>query len=317
MLYPISEPMPGRNESSFGYIDKNGKTIVPCVYRLCGPFFEGKAAVLDAANRSGFINTHGEVVIAFEFNGLGRFQEGLCSTGGGYIDHSGKWVIDPRFLVASEFSEGVAFVSSDGANFGYIDPNGRSVTPQKFSLCKNFSEGLAAVCVDGLWGYVDRNGKPIIAPSFGGAYATAFRSGLAGVKIDEFWGFIDRSGNCVIAPAYEEVTMFSEGNACVKKSGKWGLIDEEGGNVVNWQFDDLRSLQRGIAPARLAGRAGFISAKGNWVVEPVFDRTYAYFGDLAIVRSGPTYSYVDRSGRTVWTSSPNARVPRPPSPSVV
>lgn len=41
----------------------------------------------------------------------------------GYIDRSGNWVIEPRFLMAEQFSGGVARVQ-DETGFGLIDASG-------------------------------------------------------------------------------------------------------------------------------------------------------------------------------------------------
>jgi hypothetical protein len=38
--------------------------------------------------------------------------------GGGYLDHLGRWLIPPMFLIASFFLEGRAVASTDGENFG-------------------------------------------------------------------------------------------------------------------------------------------------------------------------------------------------------
>jgi len=52
----------------------------------------------------------------------------------------------------------------------------------------SYSEGLARTEIRGKWGYVDPEGKLIIAPKFD--YAWDFAEGLAAVRIGESWGFI-------------------------------------------------------------------------------------------------------------------------------
>jgi hypothetical protein len=47
----------------------------------------------------------------------------------GYIDKAGKVVIEPRFDVVGEFSEGLAVVSI-GGKWGYIDKTGKYVWEQ-------------------------------------------------------------------------------------------------------------------------------------------------------------------------------------------
>src|SRR2546425_13223946 len=100
MLYPISEPIPGSVNGQFGYMDERGNIAIPPSYSACSHFFEGKASVIDESKKAGFIDAKGRLVIPYQFEGLGRFRNGLCSTGGGYIDHLGHWLIPPMFLIA-------------------------------------------------------------------------------------------------------------------------------------------------------------------------------------------------------------------------
>jgi hypothetical protein len=318
MLYPISEPIPDSAKDRFGYIDDRGNVVVPLVYSACSHFFECKASVIDETRKTGFIDAKGRLVIPHQFQGLGRFHNGVCFTSGGYINHFGDWLIPPTFLAASAFSEGLASASTDGENFGFIDFTGTFVLPPRFRPCKPFSEGLAAVCMDDRWGFINRAGKLEIPTVFEGPTPKRFRDGIAGVRIDGRWGFIDRSGSFVIKPEYEQVRPFSEGRACVRRNGKWGMIGTDGQQgLVECQFDELESLNAGMAPAKIDGKAGFISAAGKWLIEPKFDRCLGFFGNLAVVKLGKTYSYIQRDGRIVWTSQPEAQLQYPPEPFFV
>jgi len=288
--------------------------VVAPTYAAGSCFSEGKASVLDLRGVAGFISDSGDLVIPHLFQGLGTFQQGLCSISGGYIDHHGQWFIDPQFLVCSAFSEGRAFASSDGEQFGFIGFGGTFVVPPVFSRCGPCSEGLAAVLQDDRWGYIDHRGVSIIPNVFEGRIATAFRAGRAGVCMDGAYGFIDPGGLFITKPEYEEVRPFSEGHARVRQGGKWGLIDTKGTRVVECQFDEIREFDGGIAPARLDGRAGFISSNGTWLIQPLFEKTYRFYGNLAVTRTEDTFSYIRRTGEVVWTSEPGAPVQSPPPP---
>ncbi|MBV8844761.1 MAG: WG repeat-containing protein, partial [Bryobacterales bacterium] len=228
MLYPISVPKPNSAEDLIGFINAEGHVVVRPCYAGGSYFSEGKAAVVDWNGKSGFIDDLGELVIPCRFKGLGKFRNGLCSINGGFIDHSGEWLIEPRFLVASNFSEGCAFVSLDGETFGFIDLRGDTVIRPDFQQCRSFSEGLAGVCHDDRWGYIDHGGQIRIPQVFEGVRVQGFRSGIAGVQIDGRWGFVDHCGNFVIKPEYEDLKSFSEGCAPVRREGKWGLINLDG-----------------------------------------------------------------------------------------
>jgi len=66
----------------------------------------------------------------------------------GFIDKSGKVVIEPQFDGASNFSEGFARVKKDD-KWGFIDKSGKMVIEPQFDDAEPFSEGLAKVKKDG------------------------------------------------------------------------------------------------------------------------------------------------------------------------
>ena len=85
----------------------------------------------------------------------------------GYIDQTGKMIIEPQFLSAGTFSEGTAPVCMEvnrARKWGYINEKGEIVIEPHFEQANSFSEGLAAVFVDKLWGYIDRSGAFAIEP---------------------------------------------------------------------------------------------------------------------------------------------------------
>ena len=158
--------------SAWGYVNPEGKVIIPPRFESALPFSEGLAAVAEA----------------------GRF---------GYIDGWGEYVIYPEFARARRFSEGLAAVVFS-ARWGYIDREGRFRINPLYEECADFSEGLAAVRWRARWGYIDASGAFAIRPRFD--RARDFHHGWAEVQWDERWGKTDRSGNVYLpsnVPALE------------------------------------------------------------------------------------------------------------------
>ena len=101
---------------------------------------------------------------------LAPFSEGLAPVLSfnklGFIDRTGRVVIEPRFRETSGFSEGLAavkIIGSDGEYaWGYIDRTGRfAITPQ-FREARPFAGGLARVtAADGKSRLIDAGGKVI------------------------------------------------------------------------------------------------------------------------------------------------------------
>jgi len=63
----------------------------------------------------------------------------------GFIDKTGKIVIEPQFEIAWAFGEGLAPVKKDG-KWGYMDNTGKIIIETKYDQVGEFSDGLAWVC---------------------------------------------------------------------------------------------------------------------------------------------------------------------------
>lgn len=71
----------------------------------------------------------------------------------GFVDSTGKIVIEPQYTQAKSFSNGLAAVSTNGM-WGYINTANVVRIEQTFTECKPFSNGIAAVKENGVWNYI-------------------------------------------------------------------------------------------------------------------------------------------------------------------
>lgn len=83
----------------------------------------------------GFINNNGKIVIPPKYEWAGDFSDGMTAVkiNGkyGFIDESGEFVIQPVYELGEMFREGLAPVKKDG-KFGFIDKSGRFIVPAQF-----------------------------------------------------------------------------------------------------------------------------------------------------------------------------------------
>ncbi len=87
-----------------------------------------------------------------------------------------------------------------------------------------------------------------------------FREGFAAVRNGKKWGFINTEGKEVVACKYDEVRWFHDGLAAVLQKGKWGFVDTEGKEVIPFKFDE----EQGSAPEFSQGLAFvYVDAKGK------------------------------------------------------
>jgi hypothetical protein len=276
----------------YGYMDREGKIVLPPICQLVLPWVDGKTSDLKPDEALW------PVLVADDL---------WC-----YVDQRGKVRNLPPFKYALSFENGLARVMVSGVRareaaggpasseitspkWGFIDRAGKFVVPPLYTYCNDFSEnGLAAVCVGGevdsldvvggKWGYVDRAGRMVIAPKF--ELAGPFREGLAVVNI----GMKPGDGK-----------YLSQG-AWTVKSGKWGVIDKNGRTVIPVERDpiELDGFRGGLAVAyvRLPNgyNVGFIDANGRWAVPARFDEVRPFVDGVAQVRLDNRWGLIDPRG---------------------
>ena len=221
-------------EGKWGYIDKAGKEIIPCIYDNVDDFCDGLAKV-EKNGKWGYIDKVGEKIIPCVYNYFGDFKEGLArvrrNLEWGYIDKAGKEIIPCIYSLCFDFEEGLAKVGKNW-KLGLIDKAGNEIIPCVYDEIHNLRDGLALVRKDRKYGFIDKVGKEII-PCVYDDFKN-FEEGLARVRKNGKWGFIDKAGKEIIPCIYDDCCDFCDGLARVKKEEKWGYIDKTGKQVKDF-----------------------------------------------------------------------------------
>lgn len=223
--------------SSIGFIDKDGKYITSPNFLWAGEFSGDLAPVRTPGGVMAFVNRAGVSVPMGNVDNLREsgFAEGLApaASGGkwGFIDATGKWIIDPQF-----------------------------------EEVLGFANRLAPVKVGGRWGYVDKKGKFVVNPQYDSG--SEFYGGFAAFTSGGKYGFLDASGHEAIGARFLFAGNFSEGLAPVKTIDGWGFIDPTGKMVISPQFDSAEGFQNGLARITALDKEAYITKTGRFVVEP-------------------------------------------------
>lgn len=145
------------------------------------PFSEGLASVgtykYSDFGDYGFINTDGKVVIPYKYRYVQNFSEGLAAAilkqgdgKYGFIDQTGKMVIQPKYEMALGFRDGLARVEITKDKWGFIDKTGKEVIPFKYESVSNFLGGFASVELNDHYSVIDKTGKEIVPFKYVMAY---------------------------------------------------------------------------------------------------------------------------------------------------
>ena len=136
-------------------------------------------------------------------------------------------VIEPKFELASLFSEGLAAVKS-GGKWGFIDKSGNFAIEPRFDEVNHFKEDRAVVKVGELWGVIDKSGKFILEPQKFDYIFDEFYGGMLNFRVNRKSGCLDIDGKVAIEPKFDSIFVF-EGNATAASVDyKHVFIDKKG-----------------------------------------------------------------------------------------
>ena len=172
-------------------------------------------------------------------------------------------VLGFAFSAFAQKNDGLFWVRENG-KYGYIDRTGKTVIEPQYDNTMGFNKGLAATSVNGKYGFIDKKGNWVIKPQFDFAYI--FMDGAAMVKVGKLYAWIDKTGKQIIAPQeFEEVALgFTEDRLAVKRAGKWGYIDKTGKPVIDAKYKKATKFEGGAAQVETEdGLHHWIAADGR------------------------------------------------------
>jgi hypothetical protein len=303
-------------DGKWGYIDRAGRMEIPPRFLRAKAFKNGRALVEVSPEDWRYIDRIGKVAIDLSFKWSIRareFSEGLAAV---YIEDPARFecLDGVNQEVRERYNDGSAYISRPFCGrWGFIDTAGRFAVEPRFIEAFGFSEGLAAVRLrnpaaadqkDWRYGYIDRAGALVIAPQFEGAFD--FSDGLARVVVEGRVGFIDRTGKGITETVFEAARDFHEGLAPVKIGGRWGYIDRSGRLAIPAEFVMAGRFSQGLAAAGRSGRlGGYIDRTGTMVISEQFGVAWPFSEGLARVKIGEgsglfdRWGYIDTSGKVV------------------
>lgn len=262
----------------YGYMDGNGKQIIPPVYDFAGTFKEGLAAVV-MDGKYGFINKLGKLIIPCVYDGVGEFNEGRCiverDEKWGMIDRNNKLLLGFLYEDLGDVSDGLIYLSK-GEMYGYANMNGVLVIPEKFEEAYDFYKKQAKVEEDGKYGMINSSGEYLIQPEY--EELTPLTDSLLLCTLNGRKGLITRNGTTVIPPKYDQIGAFKDGLALVSHSDTVEYIDISGNVVISKGYRTFPNfLSKGEFNQGTAivynkkGKYGKINTYGNSVTDIEYD----------------------------------------------
>lgn len=229
---PFSEGLASvKTKDGYGFIDRQGRLIIPAIYSKVSVFKEGLAAV-QREGLCGYIDAQGNERVGLNYTRCLDFEDGTAVVYHGYrraglINPQGQFLIEPSIDRMFNFTEGRGLVRDQNYRFYYITEQAGQYN-NYYDDAGLFKHGVAVVQSNGRWGIINQRGMEIIPPKYD--KIEQFEDGYAKVRIQGFNGLTNLRGELIIQPDYEYISYAGDGLFRVEKGDKVGYFDMEG----NW-----------------------------------------------------------------------------------
>ncbi len=217
--------------------------------------------------------------------------------------------------------DGLIYIS-ENKKYGVLDGQGRTLIDARYDMFSDFSEGLARVRINDYSSgslvyresFIDRTGKVIIQGSPEMALNGDFSDGRAVIIGRAGIGFIDRTGKVVITPKYKTNMFSNYGNIftqstarVVRQDGTITLINTGGVELTSKPYQDISGntsfiqsgAWEGIFVYKLNDQYGFLDKSGRELTPPVYSYVAPFSDGLGRFGSGDKYGFIDRTGKVV------------------
>lgn len=305
----------------FGYIDKTGRQIIPCIYEKVQDFSCNRAAV-QLSGVWQYIDQAGVTVILDSdvmtkvpaINGQQEMQWVdvdppafhcgrllYCDKNGryGYRDTTGRYIIRARFDAAQDFTDGVALVADTLP--GPVMEGDDTLSRLYSSLPPGPPRYQSRV--------IDRDGKCLfqLDRDFSLDMNRRFSNHLCAFLMDSQdssgWGVINTRGQIIIPPKYRNEPMPNydgvsfvqvDGNESTgNKDGYLITFDTLGKKIAKIPFvtpygdlyDSNLGFHEGLMAVRLGDQWGYMDAKGTVLIRPQFAVAMNFHEGFAVVKT--------------------------------
>ena len=293
-------------DKKYGYVDQNGKEVVPPTYYSAGSFSDGVAVAYSKEDCTWhIIDKTGNVKAQLKgYDNVGySFSNGFIQVEKddkyGLADTAGKEVLPPVYDFVGDFNDGLAWAEKNEM-WGLIDIAGNEVLPFIYDGIRSFNDGLAWAEKNEMWGLIDIAGNEIL-PFI---YSQSFNEGFSRVKEDGNLSLVDKTGKEVLTLPHDcySVYNFNDGVAVLhfEPGDIWYIFDKTGN--VKARLKDYRfvsGFSEGFAQVTKDGKYGFVDKNGKDVVPPIYDDVQDFNEGFAQVAKDGKYGFVDQTGKEV------------------
>lgn len=305
-------------DEKYGYMDKNGNTVIECIYDDATDFYNGIAFVCSQDNQILCIDTNGDTIA--KISEIGRFitdeySSAVDSIGFAYklglVDKEGNFLYDFNYYLEESYNHLtnagyviIKEVAEDNIKYGIYDINKHTVAipPVYDSLRCKFSDEYIIAKKDGIVQVLNFNGDVVGELPFEMRHLR-FSDGYISAPDEStgLYGYADYTGEYVISPKYRSASDFVDGTAAVSLSeGSCYLIDKEE-KTLSGTYENIMqdSILQSLYYVSNGNYIGIIYKNGNEILPPKYDTINVQKSGHIIATKGNILSIHNQDGTQI------------------
>jgi len=188
------------------------------------------------------------------------------------------------------------FPAIENEKWGFVDSTGKVVIQYQYEEAGSFNENLAAVKLEGKFGFINKTGITVIKPQF--EEADHFINGLSLVEISNTVGLIDQRGNWIFKIDSASISGPANNFYIVEKSEASFFLNRKGKNI-NIEFENLSEFNGYRAAFKKDGNVGYIDTLGNIVVPAIYEEGSDFENGFAQVKKNELCGLIDKDGKFI------------------
>lgn len=235
-----------KKESPSSLVNHKNEEVLPVQYSFSAfPFSEKKILAFDhSLGAWGAVDTHGQVVVDFDYDYGGVFHHGLLpvrkNEKWGLVNDQNEEVVHPHYSSISKGKQGL-FSCSLHQKYGLIDSRGKERIPLRYDHLDVLNDRFVKVSKNGKYGVLDTDGATIIPIEFD---AIAYNENTFHLVLGDSSRYLNEEGVPIHKQFYSHHYRdnMREGYALVKHNDRYGLMNQGGKVFVPCKYEAYTAI---------------------------------------------------------------------------
>ncbi len=209
------------NENLWGFVNRDGKEVIPCIFDSVDDFFNG-FCVVRKDSKIGLINTFGDFVIKLNsFSEITDAGDGTWDVRHDFYGHDSSYVTseydwdsgDCYDVIEHEWIPDIRKFNNKGEILIALYGDNIAIPTDYEWTDSSFHEGFISVCKDDKWGVLNTRLEQIVPCLYD--EKVVFHHGIAIAHKGKITEVIDTFGNIFVSGLYKDIEQYEELNIMV------------------------------------------------------------------------------------------------------